>query len=308
MKLDKTRRIRSGGGTFADLDGIDWAPSITVLLQHLRATATSAFLLGGLLNDLERSSHRVLQYWHLVAVRDRAGEIVACAAFRFTDGLCLLHGTHPGAVRVLAETLDDRFLVAKLSGEADVVTEALASPRLQHRVVRDQREHFMVLRAYTHRLQPDGNYRLADVSDIPRLEQYARGYSRDQRVTFRRDWRRLCNEGRVFVADALPEAGAGGHHRKPVIASCLLHGTSFGPYVSCGAVYTFPEFRGQGYARRLLTNFSLLAFAAGYDVCLLVDETNLPAIRAYRSVGFVAVDSYREVYLSPDGTMRSIPM
>mgnify|MGYP001244519614 CR=1 FL=1 len=294
-----------------------WDPPVSDLLHHLRQTATSAFMFGGLLEDLARSPHDELRLWRLAAVYDQ-DEVVAAAAARETDGFCLLHGTDSDAVRTLAEQLRSRLAITRLSGEYEVIAEALESHELGCRVIRDHHEHFMTLRAFEHQIQPDGNYRFADEADIPRLKEYAAGYSAERNVPFRCDWRYMCRQGRVLVAEARADSAAApvpdAEHnaskrragRRP-IAACLLQGISFGPYTSCAGVYTFPEYRGQGYAQQLVANFCVLAAAAGYDTCLLVDATNAPAIAAYSRVGFRIKAAYRDVYLA-GGSMRSIPM
>ena len=56
-----------------------WDPPVSDLLHHLRQTATSAFMFGGLLEDLARSPHDELRLWRLAAVYDQ-DEVVAAAA------------------------------------------------------------------------------------------------------------------------------------------------------------------------------------------------------------------------------------
>lgn len=295
-----------------------WDPPIRDLLYHLQQTATSAFMFGGLLEDLLHSPYDKTQLWRLAAVYHN-GEVVAAAAARETDGLCLLHGTDSAAIRMLAEQFRARLAIRRLSGEYEVISEALESELLGGYVTRDHHEHFMALRAFEHQIEPDGNYRLAVEADIPHLKEYAAGYSAERNVPFRCDWRYMCRQGRVLVAEARtdsvppPISEADQHrlaesqtNRRP-IAACLLQGISFGPYTSCAGVYTFPEYRSQGYAQQLVANFCVLAAAAGYDTCLLVDAENAPAIAAYSRVGFRIKGAYRDVYLA-GGSMRSMPM
>ena len=52
----------------------------------------------------------------------------------------------------------------------------------------------------------------------------------------------------------------------------------------------FPEFRGRGVARRLLSAAASLAAAHGLPAALLVDKSNPKAERLYRSVGFGYVE------------------
>lgn len=274
-------------------------------------------MFGGLLKELSRVPSDEMNLWHLGAFY-LGDEVIAAAAARETDGFCLLHGTDSDAVLDLAEQFRHRHAITRLSGEYEIIQEALRSDKLSRYVTRDHHEHFMAIRAFEHQIEPDGNYRLADEADIPRLKAYAAGYSLERNVPFRCDWRYMCGVGRVMVAEARtdsqptspPYAGPAQsalEQPRPPIAACLLQGISFGPYTSCAGVYTFPEYRSQGYAQQLVANFCLIAGAAGYDTCLLVDSENAPAVAAYSRVGFRIVAAYRDVYLDA-ASMRSMPI
>lgn len=265
------------------------------LLQHLSQTATSAYLFAGLLNDLAPLPQQERSGWLLFEGLDR-DETVAAAAVRRSDGFCLLHGTCEAAVRHLAEYLVAEHAIRKISGEFDVLSWALESFALGPRVYRDHRELFMVIRAHGHQLAPDGNYRLAGFEDIPTLREYAAGYSSERQVPVDLDWARLIVTGQVVLAEALPPDPPG------QVASCLLKGIQYGPFASFGGIYTFPNFRGRGYASRLLVNCCVEVFAAGLDACLFVDDDNESAIAAYRRAGFFPVADYRDVYLSASST------
>jgi ribosomal protein S18 acetylase RimI-like enzyme len=84
-------------------------------------------------------------------------------------------------------------------------------------------------------------------------------------------------------------------------SSCLLYGSigdESGPlaagtasfsqgWTSLHGLRTLESVRGKGLARTLIAAFGREAIAMGFDRCFLqVEETNAPAIRLYRQLGF----------------------
>ncbi|TPN89537.1 GNAT family N-acetyltransferase [Mesorhizobium sp. CU2] len=62
-------------------------------------------------------------------------------------------------------------------------------------------------------------------------------------------------------------------------------------YWSISAIATYTEFRGKGLAKRLLLHAAELALAAGAKgLCLIAEDTNLPAISVYQKAGFLVAD------------------
>lgn len=265
-----------------------------VLLHHLRETATTAVSFYALLNEFGDLPKRAQQAWRLYMV-EFGGEIKAGAALRRFDGLCFLHGIERPAVQGLARYLIYRDHVAKLSGEHQPLSWVFEDPDIAGLIRRDHRELFMVMRPYGHALTPDGNYRPAEVRDIPVLEAYARGYSKERAVEFHRDWRELVDRREVFVADSRPGEEPAG------VAACVMKGARAGPFASLGGVYTFPPYRNRGYASQLVVNVAMEYFAEGLYACLMVDDDNAPAIQAYKRAGFIETGDYRNTYLHPPG-------
>jgi predicted GNAT family acetyltransferase len=62
-------------------------------------------------------------------------------------------------------------------------------------------------------------------------------------------------------------------------------------------VYTPPEFRGLGYAKRGLQDFTRVALGATQMLSLLVNDFNAPAIKVYESLGFKPSSVFRVIYL-----------
>ena len=62
-------------------------------------------------------------------------------------------------------------------------------------------------------------------------------------------------------------------------------------------VYTPPEFRGRGYARRGLGAFCLAGLGITPTLCLFVNDFNTAALRLYESLGFTSCMEYRAIFL-----------
>jgi ribosomal protein S18 acetylase RimI-like enzyme len=62
-------------------------------------------------------------------------------------------------------------------------------------------------------------------------------------------------------------------------------------------VYTPPEFRGRGYARRGMGAFCRAALAQAPLLCLFVNDFNTAARRLYEGVGFKPCMEYRAIFL-----------
>lgn len=69
-----------------------------------------------------------------------------------------------------------------------------------------------------------------------------------------------------------------------------------------GGVYTDPQHRGQGLARALTLAVALEAKRVGADAMLYARPENLPAVRAYRSVGFRRIA--RRVFIDVEAPPR----
>lgn len=229
--------------------------------------------------------------WRLFAATARgpdppdAERAAAAYAVNHTTGYGMFHATEPGAGAELLAWALREAPPRKVLAPYDPLTQSLERAGLTGRVVRDHRELYLRLPLGGLAVEPDGNYRLARESDIPRLDEYNRLYNRERRTAWSRDWRDAVAAGAVYVREQ------GG-----VIASCLIRGAIMPPLASFGGTFTFPEFRGRGEATMLVANFCAEMGILGLEVCLLVDDDNEPAIRAYEKVGFVHEGYFRTVY------------
>lgn len=218
---------------------------------------------------------------------DPAGTERAAAAYvlNHRTGYSMFHATDPEAGAALLAWALNEAPPRKVLATYDPLAQSLERAGLARRVRRDHRELYLRLPWGGLAVAPDGNYRLARESDIPRLDEYNRLYNEERQTDWSRDWHEAIAARAVYVRE-----------RDGVIASCLIRGAIIPPLASFGGTFTFPEFRGRGEATMLVANFCAEMALLGLEVCLLVDDDNAPAVRAYEKVGFVHEGYFRTVY------------
>lgn len=154
-------------------------------------------------------------------------------------------------------------------------------------------QHCQLLREYhplvmTCGQVPDGGAgRWALPQDKPALQAYTEAYlvERDS-GSLTQDWDRLIEHKHVAV---LEDAGQ--------IVSVVKRSSTARHAIVVGT-FTFPQFRQQGFARRLLA-FYVEEMLKDYEaVKLWVDEDNVAAIALYRSLGFQPIGSCYTGYFS----------
>lgn len=83
-----------------------------------------------------------------------------------------------------------------------------------------------------------------------------------------------------------------------IVAQALVQ--TFTPEVSqIGGVGTFPEYQGKGYAKAVVSELCRRIIARGKTPTLIVKKDNLPAVRAYQSIGFTHYDDYLLIKFTP---------
>ncbi|MCC6621794.1 MAG: GNAT family N-acetyltransferase [Deltaproteobacteria bacterium] len=108
---------------------------------------------------------------------------------------------------------------------------------------------------------------------------------------FKRGWYRRVMEWRAWVVGPL-----GGPIRFKVDQAAVSP-----LVVQLAGVWTRPEERGRGLARRALGEMCHLLLREAPRVCLYVHPDNEPAVRLYRSLGFRQVGHVRSVWLAWTG-------
>ncbi|MCU7697884.1 GNAT family N-acetyltransferase [Acinetobacter sp. AYS6] len=122
--------------------------------------------------------------------------------------------------------------------------------------------------------------RLAELSDIARLNEYQHQYNKERSVNETPDWESLIQQEKIIVLEADQQ-----------IISIVRLGIETDRLVSIGGTYTFPAYRRKGFAERILKFAVNRIVATGRIAHLIVDVDNTPAVTLYRQMGFECVES-----------------
>ncbi|MDE3322049.1 GNAT family N-acetyltransferase [Acinetobacter nosocomialis] len=122
--------------------------------------------------------------------------------------------------------------------------------------------------------------RLAELSDIARLNEYQHQYNNERSVNETPDWESLIQQQKIIVLEADEQ-----------IVSIVRLGIETDRLVSIGGTYTFPAYRRKGFAERILKFAVNRIVATGRVAHLIVDVDNTPAVTLYRRMGFECVES-----------------
>jgi len=243
------------------------------------------FWLEHLVKTLARHGGRHFAPWRLAGVARGDGTITSLYAVNAETGYAMLHSVDPPAAAALLDWALRCEPPHKVLAPYLLMERAIEIAALREAVYRDHRELCLKLLLGDLAVAPDWHYRLAVYGDIPRLREYNRLYNEERQTNWTRDWEQAIASRVVYVRE-----------RDGKIASCLLRGALMTPWVSFGGVFTFPEFRGRGDATMLVANFCAEMALSGLNVCLIVDDDNGPALRAYTKVGFTPAALYRTTY------------
>ncbi|KRI63053.1 N-acetyltransferase GCN5 [Acinetobacter pittii] len=122
--------------------------------------------------------------------------------------------------------------------------------------------------------------RLAELSDIARLNEYQHQYNKERSVNETPDWVSLIQQEKIIVLEADQQ-----------IISIVRLGIETDRLVSIGGTYTFPAYRRKGFAERVLKFAVNRIVATGRIAHLIVDVDNTPAVTLYRQMGFECIES-----------------
>lgn len=146
----------------------------------------------------------------------------------------------------------------------------------------------------------DSRLRLALVQDLPLLARWR--MASEVEILGARD----SAESRSRVLVSLQELLAADRLRVLEQAGVAVAMTNFNAalpaIVQVGGVYTPPDFRGQGYARRAVALHLEQAREAGVREAILF-AANPAASRAYEAIGFTKIGGYRIVNFDPGITL-----
>lgn len=122
--------------------------------------------------------------------------------------------------------------------------------------------------------------RLAELSDIFRLNEYQHQYNKERSVNEAPNWESLIQQQKIIVLEADEQ-----------IVSVVRLGIETDRLISIGGTYTFPAYRRKGFAERVLQFAVNRIVATGRIAHLIVDIDNTPAVTLYRRMGFECVES-----------------
>lgn len=151
-----------------------------------------------------------------------------------------------------------------------------------------EREYNSLVMVCTQSLQ-GGAGRWALPRDKPTLQAYADAYLAERGTgNSNQNWDDLIQQKRIAVLE----------HQEQLVA-VVKWGTALRHVIVTG-VFTFPQFRRQGFARRLMSFliYELLQEASYPAVKLWVDDDNFNAIALYKSLGFQEVGDFYSGYFA----------
>jgi len=267
----------------------------TLVAFLLQRPADNAYLLGhvarGALDD-DALAGAILGWWE-------QSRLVGVALVG--SNLVLSHGTPRSGIEAFARfTSASAWVVRVIVGPDDIVhmfTEALALAPERVQLVR---AHQVLLQVDKRTLRGDARsveLRPAQANELDLMmsvdlqmvkeELGIDPFSSDMHG-FQRGWLRRILEWRAWVAGPL-----GG----PI--QCKVDQAAVSPHiVQLSGVYTAPDFRRQGLARRVLGELCHLLLREVPRVALYVHADNHAALRLYRSLGFYEVGRVRSVWLA----------
>ncbi len=265
--------------------------------------ATSMFLSGnlrdfGLGTDRGGDHPKSMVLW----LSEAAGEITrvigyAAAGYVVFEAPALTSAQYPD----IRKALFGRYLLG-LNGAVDQVAHLVAALDLPcDSAVMDEVEPHYHLRLGDLTLPAGlGQLRRAGAQDLPLLAQWRMASEVEilgARDTAQNRDRALASLQELLAADRLRVLEQDG-----TVLAMTNFNAALPAIVQVGGVYTPPEMRGLGYARRAVALHLAEAQEAGVTEAILF-AANPAAARAYESIGFAPIGGYRIVNFDPGITL-----
>lgn len=220
--------------------------------------------------------------WHLLRLYDpKETDTLLGVAVVSVGGTCFWLPAETSTARLLCAAILDlrpRRIVTTSIGR-NLLRSAVVGQAL---LVREYDQWIMVCT----RCFPQASGRMARPSDIAYLVEYQRQYNEERSVEEASDWEGLIAQDKIAVYEADGQ-----------IVSIVRFGIETSRLVSIGGTYTFPDYRRQGFAERVLEFAVDRIVATGRTAHLIVDIDNIAAVELYRQMGFECVGSSYVGYL-----------
>jgi ribosomal protein S18 acetylase RimI-like enzyme len=133
----------------------------------------------------------------------------------------------------------------------------------------------------------DKDVRLAKESDIPMLNRWRKLYKEERGIPFDADVDAAIQSQKVFVCQ----------HEEQVVAVAKLD-LELNNLVEIGGVYTFPEFRQQGFGTRIVCDLAARIRQSSKIPTLQVDRENTAALHLYHQQGWTSIGALARVWLT----------
>lgn len=133
-----------------------------------------------------------------------------------------------------------------------------------------------------------GEGRWATTADTPTLAEYQVLYNAERHTATQPNWVDAIARKQVAVLE----------HEGRIVAVVKRSGET-ARYACIGGTFTFPEFRKQGFGKRLTAYMVERLLAECPRVHLIVDDDNAPALALYRTLEFGEIGECFVDYLSP---------
>ncbi len=135
--------------------------------------------------------------------------------------------------------------------------------------------------------ESDPNVRLAKESDVPTLNRWRRQYKEERGILFDADLDAWIQASRIFVYE----------HDKQVVAVAKFD-LELQRLIEIGGVYTFPEFREQGFGGKIVRDLACRIRQTQKMPTLQVDTQNEPALKLYEGAGWQTMGRLARVWLT----------
>ena len=216
------------------------------------------------------------------AVIARADGVVAGVSVVSQTGGWYLEALSQLAAAALVDALPSEIRPRRLTTAAGTRAWVIGMIESRWRLTRHHR-----LLAMTCARAEGGEGRWAASEDLATLRIYQDAYNSERRTANATNWTDAVATRQVAVLD---------HDGR--VASVVKRSGETARYACIGGTFTFPEFRGRSFGRKVTAYMVEQLLVDRPRVHLLVDDDNVTAIRLYRSLDFGEIGECHADYLA----------